>query len=256
MNPVFLFKVNDFISRSLRFFFMSGFALMGKKRFIKGYSVVFPLANYSPWEDDEEFQKAYSDVKDYTLVDKYRLWELWSIIRQAPPGGVMVEVGCWRGGSSALTCLSNQLNEYGGDNKMYAFDTFKGVVNAGRYDPDYHDGDHKDAKISDVHEVFNKLGLVDKKHYEVHQGVFPDETGKILEGKKISFIHMDLDVFVSTRESINYLWGKLLSGGIVVFDDYGFEACKGVTKYVNDQLNRDDMIIIHNLNGHAIIIKK
>ena len=42
-----------------------------------------------------------------------------------------------------------------------------------------------------------------------------------------------------------------------MFDDYGFSGCEGVTKYVNElrESNRD-LFFIHNLNGHAILIKQ
>jgi O-methyltransferase len=47
----------------------------------------------------------------------------------------------------------------------------------------------------------------------------------------------------------------MVIGGIIVFDDYGFSGCGGITKYVNEERNKNDRLIIHNLNGHGIIIK-
>lgn len=44
-------------------------------------------------------------------------------------------------------------------------------------------------------------------------------------------------------------------GGMVIYDDYGFEPCVGVTRYVNEQRELDDRMVIHNLNGHAIVYK-
>ena len=44
-------------------------------------------------------------------------------------------------------------------------------------------------------------------------------------------------------------------GGIVVYDDYGFKGCDGITTHVNEQIQLQDRFVIHNLNGHAIIIK-
>ena len=41
----------------------------------------------------------------------------------------------------------------------------------------------------------------------------------------------------------------------VVFDDYGFHSCTGVTKLVEEYRSHADRQIIHNLNGHAIMIK-
>ncbi len=44
-------------------------------------------------------------------------------------------------------------------------------------------------------------------------------------------------------------------GAVVVFDDYGFATCPGVTTFVNEQRDRSDGFFFHNLNGHAILVK-
>jgi len=48
----------------------------------------------------------------------------------------------------------------------------------------------------------------------------------------------------------------MVPGGIIVYDDYGFSSCAGITKYVNEQVMCKDRVVIHNLNGHAIVIKR
>jgi O-methyltransferase len=50
------------------------------------------------------------------------------------------------------------------------------------------------------------------------------------------------------------VWPRLSVGGIVVFDDYGFLRCEGVTKLV-DEMNLTDGIKMYNLNGQAVIVK-
>jgi O-methyltransferase len=52
------------------------------------------------------------------------------------------------------------------------------------------------------------------------------------------------------------VWPRLSPGGVVVFDDYGFSACPGVTKLVDEQRMRDDRLVLHNLNGHGILVKR
>ena len=49
--------------------------------------------------------------------------------------------------------------------------------------------------------------------------------------------------------------GQAGTCGFVVFDDYGFDVCGGITQLVNEMLTEPDRIVIHNLNGHAIVIK-
>src|SRR3984957_12027688 len=106
------------------------------------YEVVLPNATYSPWNLDETFIAAYSQIKDATLVDKYRCFELWRLVEQCTKleGGALIEVGVWRGGTAAL--IATQARNLGLRDKVYACDTFSGVVKAGDEDPDYVGGEH------------------------------------------------------------------------------------------------------------------
>jgi O-methyltransferase len=47
----------------------------------------------------------------------------------------------------------------------------------------------------------------------------------------------------------------LVPGGIVVFDDYGFSVCDGIKRLFNKQSVHTDKVVVHNLNGHAIVVK-
>jgi O-methyltransferase len=61
---------------------------------------------------------------------------------------------------------------------------------------------------------------------------------------------------MSRRKDVTeWIWGRLVIGAIVVYDDYGFAGCEGITKLVNDERRRSDRIVVHNLNGHAVVVK-
>jgi O-methyltransferase len=47
----------------------------------------------------------------------------------------------------------------------------------------------------------------------------------------------------------------LVVGGIVVYDDYGFNGCDGIRRHVEEHRLDRDCLLVHNLNGHAILIK-
>ena len=66
---------------------------------------------------------------------------------------------------------------------------------------------------------------------------------------------MDVDVYQSTAESLEWIWPRRVPGGIVVFHDYGTHGTEGVTPYVNEFANHSDRLFTHNVNGHAIFIK-
>jgi len=219
------------------------------------HSRVLPSATYSPWKNDAQFRDVYEIAKDYTLVDEYRMFEIYQLASQAARiEGDFLEVGVWRGGTSAIiqTALSNCQS----DCKFYIADTFQGVAKAGtKEDNVYKGGEHSDADISDVEELFKKI---DENEPEILIGIFPDDH-KQLNIESLAFVHSDVDAYASTKGVIEWCLPKMVKGGIIVFDDYGFNSCEGVTKYVNQMASDSEISqnfrFIHNLNGHAILIK-
>ncbi len=208
---------------------------------------VIPYASYSPWENDEEFKEIFSVIKENTLVDIYRCYELWSMVNGLKNiEGDILEVGVWRGGTGAILCKAAQPTNA----KVYLADTFTGVVKATELDTVYRGGEHSDTSVDLVIDLLKNLNV---DNYEILNGIFPDDF-QSLNIDKIKLCHIDVDTYLSAKQVFEYAWPKLEIGGIVVFDDYGFWTCEGVTNYVNS-LSPSNGSKIHNLNGHGIIVK-
>jgi O-methyltransferase len=210
---------------------------------------VLPAATYSPWLDDAAFLSLYGRVRANTLVDIYRCYELWGIAKQlGTVPGDFLEVGVWRGGTGAiLATAGHALNR-----TVYLADTFAGVVKVGANDPEYAGGEHADTSEETVRRLMRELSLT---NVEMLVGVFPEETASRVPGP-IALLHCDVDVYESSRDIIEWALPRLASNGVVVFDDYGFRGTEGVTRFVNALRAREDLFFIHNLNGHAIFVKR
>lgn len=211
------------------------------------HSQVIPLATYSPWFDDDYFLKVYAAIKESTLVDVYRCFELYSLLKRAEHvSGAVVEVGVWRGGTAALLAASAPSKQ------IHLFDTFSGVAKANdEYDTLYKGGEHADVNFNDVKTLLSQF----TPHAHLHRGLFPDEHLAAIPDL-ISFAHIDVDTHNSAKESFYAIWPRMKKGGIVVFDDYGFFGCEGVTQAVNDLLTETkDAFFVHNQNGHAVLYK-
>jgi O-methyltransferase len=218
------------------------------------YEAVFPGATYSPWNLDEAFKAAYLQVKDETFVDKYRCFELWTLVEQSAKleAGALIEVGVWRGGTAGL--IATRARDLGLREKVYACDTFSGVVKAGDEDPDYVGGEHADTSRRSVELFFReKLKL---NNIVTLEGVFPEDTSSQVENLKFRFCHIDVDVYQSAKDVTEWIWERMVPGGIIVYDDYGWDTTPGVTRHINAQLPLMDRFVLHNLNGHAIVIKR
>jgi len=217
------------------------------------YSVITPFASYSPWLEDFEFQRVYAQIKENTLVDIYRCFELWEIvekIHKLENSASLIEVGVWKGGTAGI--IGKKLALLDAQSTFYIADTFSGVAKATKKDKFYIGGEHADTS----QEIVESL-LKDKyNHYKILKGIFPDDTSHIIPvDEKFGFCHVDVDVYESANGIVDWIWNKMIPGGIIVFDDYGFHTCNGITRYVNEQKSLTDRIIIHNLNGHALMIK-
>jgi len=73
---------------------------------------VLPHATLAPWLNDPAFLNIYNRVVQYTLVDLYRCYELWTLAQQASKvDGAILEVGVWRGGTGAILAEANRLTK-------------------------------------------------------------------------------------------------------------------------------------------------
>jgi O-methyltransferase len=215
------------------------------------HAMAYPIGTYAPWQSDVEFQRAYQAVRRNTLVDVWRLWELWSLLGEVSDvPGALLEVGVWRGGSGAL--LATRAAALGIREPVFLCDTWQGVVKTGAIDIYYRDGKHDDTSRDIVEDLVARLGLTNVRLLE---GVFPDETAAPISDQTFRLCHIDVDVYQSAHDVFDWAWSRLSPGGVVVFDDYGFPACPGVTEFVNEQRGHPDRVVLHNLNGHGIVVK-
>ncbi|MBK8458552.1 MAG: class I SAM-dependent methyltransferase [Phyllobacteriaceae bacterium] len=216
------------------------------------YAEASPNATLAPWLGDAEFLDVFERAKRNTLVDVYRMYELWNLVAEtAKVGGDIVEVGVWRGGSGCLMAAREQ--RLGGSGTVWLCDTFTGVVKAGAGDSNYRGGEHNDTSVAIVENLANDLNVTNK---HILVGIFPDESGKLLDAKVVRLLHIDVDVYSSAKDCVNFLWDRMPPGAMIVFDDYGFVGCEGVTRCVDEFRARNDMFYLHNLNGHAVLIKR
>ena len=174
--------------------------------------------------------------------------------------GDFVECGVWRGGSmaaAARTLLSN-----GDSNRaLWLYDTFDGMSEPTDEDIDFlgqsaevllDQQDRDDAKS-----IWCYSPLEQVKSAMANTG-YPSDKVRFVEGKvedtlpvhvpeRISLLRLDTDWYESTRCELEYLFPKLVPGGVLIVDDYGhWEGCRrAVDEYFEENkipmlLNRID----------------
>jgi len=203
---------------------------------------------------DKEFEEIFRTINPYTLVDEHRCFELWQLVNQSSKlEGAIIEAGVWKGGTAALFGYSAKKSKT--QELVYMCDTFEGVVKASDRDNIYKGGEHSDASHQEVESLLtNKLQL---SNFRILKGIFPEETSALIPANsKFRFCHIDVDVYQSAKDILDWIWGKMVIGGMIVFDDYGFEQCQGITDLIDlEERLKEDRLVLTNLNPHALIIK-
>jgi O-methyltransferase len=213
---------------------------------------IHTVSTFAPWNVDEEFKAAFQIVKKHSLIDLYRLYELWELAEQlSKRKGDVVEVGVWRGGSAGLMALQMQsVNDPG---KIFCCDTFSGIVNSDSASDKYSDGNLKNTSFELVNSFLQSQVKVN--NFVLLKGMFPEETGHLLNTECVKLCHIDVDVLASAQKSVDFIWPKLISGGVIVLDDLGSSMCPGIQAFFLQQRALRDRIVVYNLNGHGLIIK-
>ncbi|BDQ38087.1 hypothetical protein SYK_24470 [Pseudodesulfovibrio nedwellii] len=160
------------------------------------------------------------------------------------PDGCFVECGVWRGG--CLAVMASIANTDGLNRAVYGFDSFEGLPP--QTPEDSEDGQEFvgmcRATEAEVHETFTTWG-VSLENTVLKKGWF-NET--IPEASKdmpsIAVLRLDGDWYESTLTCLEYLYPKIVPGGVIIVDDYlTWTGCKkAVDEY--RALHKIDNILI------------
>jgi hypothetical protein len=159
---------------------------------------------------------------DNTLITNDRL-ETFKRNAQLIPPGLIAEVGVYRGGSLKY------LAELFPDRQVWGFDTFEGLPpEHWNKDERHNPGEFSDTSIEAVRDFVNS------KNVHLIKGLFPwsiESTGGI---ENIALAHIDTDFYLSVKACIEWFAPRMVKGGMIVFDDYGWGNCPGVKKALDE----------------------
>ena len=82
-------------------------------------------------------------------------------------------------------------------------------------------------------EIENKTG----QKFNIVEGIFPNSINNFVINKPISFAHIDVDTYVSAKQSLDFLLNNSINGALIILDDYGGWFTDGITKFIDDSFN-------------------
>lgn len=71
----------------------------------------------------------------------------------------------------------------------------------------------------------------------------------------ITWLHIDLNAALPTKDSLEYFYERMLPGGIVLFDDYGFHDHGETKKVIDSYFRLRNVSLLQLPTGQAIVIK-
>ncbi len=213
----------------------------------KNNEIIISTAFYAPWKEDKEFKFFYKNIENLTLLDTKRLYTLWYFSKSLKDiNASILDVGCMYGGAGFAMSKANKAGS------TYLFDTFEGF----KTEEIYHKKEHFVYK--DIDEIKRNINKFSLKKTKVFKCYFPNNIKKNLNLKKIKLCHIDVNVYISTKKTFQYVEKRMIKGGVIIFDDYGIHGVEGVKKFISkiSKSHKNSFSFIYNFMGQCILIKK
>jgi O-methyltransferase len=206
------------------------------------------------WLEDDEYKNIWRQFPEATPEIKDRKFALYSMAKSlANLPGDSAECGVYNGGSSFLICAAMQGKV---DYFHHAFDSFEGLSTPEAGDKTSDNRAYKwqehDLSIP-IETVQKNLSQFDFVRY--YKGWIPSRFMDISD-RQFAFVHIDVDLYQPTYDSVAFFYERMVKGGIIMCDDYGFTTCPGATRAMNEFLaDKPEKSVIHLPTGQGFIVK-
>jgi len=212
---------------------------------IPDYRFTFPDVDWWRNESFNEYLATTGEANGFNTLNRMMLAELLRLVHAIP--GDTAECGVFRGSTSMLILQANEASQLKKHHHM--FDSFEGLS-----EPGNEDGAHwsKGNLSCAMDEVKSRLKRFDDK--TLYPGWIPCRFGEVQQ-HRFSFVHLDVDLYEPTRESIEFFYPRLQLGGILLCDDYGSGVCPGATKACDEYLAARDEAMISLPAAGGFLIK-
>lgn len=230
----------------------------GKRQYIKRTEASymgddFATVHYVAFKNDDLFKRSYTnafinvDERDRKTIENLDIqWRVhivtWAAKQAIKLEGDFVECGVWWGFLSRAICEYVGFNEYK-EKKFYLFDT--------QGDPLLGDLNHKNYREDLYSKVKERFKIF--KNVELIRGVVPEVLDSVPLGK-VAYLSIDMNGALAERKTLEILYDRVVSGGIIYFDDYGWDYSE-LRKEVDDFLQDKPETLLHFPSGNSVLVK-
>lgn len=216
------------------------------KKLVPNYRFKWPQME---WWEDTNFNKYLTLFDETEGMNADRRWMIYQLTRltDSVPGDT-AECGVYKGLGSYLICAANTKSQ-NHDRTHHMFDSFEGLSEPNKIDGNFWKKGDLSIGLEDVKKKFE-----DFTNVQYWKGWIPDRFNEVKD-KQFSLIHIDVDIYKPTFDSIAFFYPRMSDGGIIICDDYGFTTCPGATEAINTFLADKPEKMISLSGGGGFIIK-
>ena len=239
-----------------------------------GYKISRINKDVYPIDYSKDFIEEYQSVEPYTMTSIERIFALKSAVKYTIKNnlnGSYVECGVWKGGSCMMIAKTLiEMNRL--DKEIWLYDTFEGMTNPTNEDVEVETNLKGMELLKNIDKTTDKLNMwayapkdlviknmdstgYEKKNIKYIEGKVEDTLISSMP-KSIAMLRLDTDWYESTKIELEMLYPLLVSGGVLIIDDYGH--FKGSKKAVDDYFNNiKEKPLLHRIDySGRMVIKK
>ncbi len=202
------------------------------------------------WWGDARFNSYLARFDETDGMNCDRRWMLHQLLRlvNTVPGDT-AECGVFSGSSSYVICQANAEATVT-SKRHHMFDSFEGLSA-----PKANDGDHWKAGDLSYGVERVKANLHEfSQTTAYYPGWIPTRFDDVKD-LRFSFVHIDVDLYQPTLDSMSFFYERINPGGIILVDDFGFTSCVGATQAVDEVLMNKPEAMLRLSGGGGFIVK-
>ena len=171
------------------------------------------------WAIIGKYNKRAKQTRPYTL------WQLAKTVSDLD--GDTAEVGVGFGRGSDLICNATQTRK----RTHHIFDSFEGLSEPQK--EDFQDWRPWGKGNMAVPEEKVRNNLNHYRHIVYWKGWVPERFSQV-SNERFVLVHVDVDLYQPTKDSLEFFFKRLVPGGVLLCDDYSSPRCPGARKAMDD----------------------
>ena len=166
--------------------------------------------------------------------------------------GELAECGCRKGKSThfILAAIGTDCNK-----KIHIFDSFEGLSEPTNKDK-LTSGSQawQEGALASSQDILTDNLKLYGHMLVIHKGWIPEKFTEVKD-QTFSFLHIDVDLYDPTLDSLKFFYERMTKGGIIMCDDYGSVSCPGAKKAFDEFFADKPENVVELPSAQALVIK-